>query len=164
MRKLICVLLLLAVVAGCCACGRKDGGKYDGMVKLAVEELKRHWTNEIYAPDGNVEKGEGYLQIVNTRVINIKDEPVTGFDTDMFDNVDYIVEFVIFDNYYYSAPFYYSSNSHNDHVAVYKDGSMEVTGDLFNIYRSRYYTSDFSGVIDEVTDLGDKYDEVYILK
>lgn len=107
---------------------------------------------------GNVEYN-GYFEIKNTRVIEIGDT-----DIELFKDIDYIVEFVLFTDYFGSAP-YYSSIGISDTVVVYSDGTMEVPNmNLLTAYRSRYYSTDFSDIIKKVYDCKDKYNCVEYLK
>jgi len=168
MKRALCLFMIAVVALGCCACTKQEENKpvskYDALVTDAVEVLKKYWQEEIYLADSNYQKGDGYLQIANTRVMKIKDEPDIELDVHMFDNVAYVVEFILFANYYYTAPFYFNAYNQNSHVIVYKDGTMEVRRDVFDDYRSRTYSSDFTGIIEEVTDLGAAYNAAYILR
>jgi len=89
---------------------------------------------------------------------------VTANDTQLFEGVDHVIEFILFGNYYYTAPFYNNTYGRYSYVTVYEDGSMEVSGDIFDMYRGMTYSSDFTGIIEEVIDLGNACDGVFILK
>lgn len=155
MRKALLIILCVVSVFCSTAC-EKDSRKE--LVDDAVRELKSEWTDIYNRKLGNIEYN-GYFEIKNTRVIEIGDT-----DIELFKDIDYIVEFVLFTDYFGSAP-YYSSIGISDTVVVYSDGAMEVPNtNLLTAYRSRYYTVDFSDIIKKVNDCKDKYNCVEYLK
>jgi len=162
MKKRFCIVLILAMVLAVCGCRKQaePDHEYDEMVSSAVELLKDHWMNEVYAEGIFDARAAKYLEIVNVRVIVIKDEPAVPEGCTMFNGVDYVIEFTLFDNYYGGDTYYYNSNSGNNHVIVYEDGSMEVSHDIFNMYKGRYFTANFGGIVEKIVDLGDAYDVV----
>ena len=73
-----------------------------------------------------------------------------------FKNIDYIFEFVLYTDYY-GPTLYYQSVRGWDNV-VYKDGTMEVPNlNLLSQYSMKNYTYDYSNIIEEIKDCGDKY-------
>lgn len=150
-------------------------GEYDGIVLQAIDALKDAWL-EVYGKRANVylmlsASFTGYLEIRNTRVIRIRENPHQIDETasesdiaaDTFGNVDYLVEFIVFSEYMGSAPYYESTNMW-DCVAVLRDGTFEAQGrNPLVQYRSRTGELDLSGIIEEIIDLGDEYNAVYHL-
>lgn len=135
---------------------KKPSRTEKAQVQFALTELKKQW-KELYEND-MYEKGSGYLEIKNTRLIKIKEET----EADLFKNVDYMVEFVLYSNYFGSAPYYGNCGTY-DCVVVYKDGSVDFKN-LVSIYRSRTYSADFTGFIENICDYDDAFNEVMILK
>ena len=154
--KKICALLILITMLFLSACGNtekddnkhKESKKENQIVLGAIDVLKEHWEEQY---DEMTTDSDGYFEIKNTRVVNIKKNK-----TKEFKDVDYVVEFVLFTDYFGTAP-YYMNVEQNDTVVVYKDGSMKMERDVINLYRSRYYTNDFSDFIKSVDDYGDQY-------
>ena len=141
---------------------------HDSAVKNAIEALKSFWFDS-YQEDGSSENG--YLEIKNTRVIDIKDEfpesdekqsGVSNTAEQIFGNIDYIVEFMLFSDYFGSAP-YYSNIYINNCVIIFNDGTYSVGRDQLDLYRSRTYSADYSGIIEQVFDYGSVYNAVYEL-
>ena len=147
MKKAISLLLVMILTLGLCSC---NIGK-DKKVLDAIDVLKEFWT-EKYSEDLYKENNcKGYFEIINTRLIEIKDN-----DINMFKDVDYIVEFELFTDYYCNG-LYYDNVSMYDTVIVYKDGTTKVDGSYINRYRSTTYSNDFSPFIESVENYGDKY-------
>ena len=152
MKKICSFLLVLCLFFSLSACGIKD----DDMVSKATNELKNHW-EDLY--DDSTVKTDGYFEIKNTRVIEIKKN-----DIEEFEDVEYIVEFVLYTDYFGAAP-YYSYAGISDSVIVYDNGDMEVAGiNLLREYSSKHYTYDYSDIIKTVNDYGDKFNCVENLK
>ena len=151
------VLVMLLTVTACKSKKKKSTAPtQDETVVAAVETLEKYWI-EFYKQE-QYEGEDGYFEIKNTRKIEIKDT-VTGADADvaaeMFGDVDYIVEFVLYTEYYPQS--YVSQAPLSDRVIVYDDGRMEVGRDLFKDYSARVYSFDYSGIVESVEDYGDKY-------
>ncbi len=171
---LVCLLLATLCLTGCTK-GQAEPGidpAHAEAVEQAIEVLKAHW-EQSYAETSDFTNG--YLEIKNTRIIKIKDEPTTpdGDSTNttlisQFGNVEYVVEFMLYSDYFGSSAFgdkpYYTNISLDDAVVIYKDGSAEVRRQTpFEIYRSRTYSLDYSGIIEDIADLGSAYNAVYNL-
>ena len=152
MKKVYYLLLALCLIFSLSACGTNE----NNIVSKAVSVLKNHW--EAVYDEPNLET-DGYFEIKNTRVINIKENT-----TEEFKNIDYIVEFVLYTDYYGSAP-YYQIVGIDDTVVVYKNGTMKVQRkNLINRYRDMHYINDFSDFIKSIDDYGDKYNCIEYLK
>jgi len=165
MKKSIKSFFLLTLVAclmltGCN--GRENANKSDKRVLNAINVLEEHW-DKVYEQNDIENK---YLEIINTRIINIKSninsEEVYGKE-DIFNNIDYIVEFELISNYYNTEP-YFCNAYVNNWVVVYKDGTSEVSRNLFNIYRATTYSTDFSPIIESIEDFHGDYDQALEFK
>ena len=121
-------------------------------VDSAISALTEQW-EDIY---DEADISDGYLEIKNTRVIEIN--PNHG--EELFEDVAYVVEFLLFSDYYGAEP-YYHSNVGYDCVLVYEDGSCKVSGsNIFMVYTSRTYETDYSHLMEEIYDLSDSYNRV----
>lgn len=128
----------------------------DKMVEEALQLVTDAWEEEY-------EEREEYLDfdkkiiIKNTRIVKIKNN-----DSETFKDVDYVVEFSIFSDYFASAP-YYMSYYGPRFVMFYKNGKAEIysgTGtDPFGYEGSRTYDFSFKHIVDEVVDLDDRYNQ-----
>lgn len=146
----------------------KSQSKWDSLVQQAISALTSFW-KEAYAKDQISENG--YLEIVNTRIISIKsplqkDQNNTDASKQAakqyFGDTAYIIEFVLYTDYFGSHP-YYSLTELNNCVIVKKDGTYTVSRNPFDLYRSRTYSTDYSGIIEQIDELGGAYDAVYEL-
>ena len=155
-RIILCTIIIAGILLAAC---NGNNNKYDKEVRQAIEAMKKQW-EEVYNDENFYEISRNkYLEIKNTRIIFIKDDV-----PDVFENIDYIIEFMIFTDYSGSAP-YYSNASIYDSVVFYRDGKIVVQQkSLFSFYRSRNYTSEFSNIIKSVNDLGSVYNKAYELK
>ena len=155
MKRISVLLLVLILSFGLSAC---SSNKND-MISKAVNELKNHWkeTYEEMYDRINIET-DRYFEIKNTRVISIKEN-----DTDVFKDIDYIIEFVLYTDRYGSAP-YYPNVGMYDNVVVFKDGSMEVQSTVMQSYIAHYYIDDLPDIIKSIDDYSDKYNCVENLK
>ena len=156
---LLAVMTLAAAVLGALALFGNSGNSHSAApaevrkaADSAISALAEQW-EDIY---DEADISDGYLEIKNTRVIEI--EP--NNEEELFEDVAYVVEFLLFSNYYGAAP-YYNSNVGNDCVLVYKDGSCKVSGmNIFMAYSSRTYEFDYSHLTEEIYDLGDNCNRV----
>lgn len=164
MKKwLICLLAVLLMMP--CALGESDLD-----VEAAVQALKECWKTEAYAFAG--EQSDGYLEIKNTRIVEISDAPEARGENaealqetvnDIFADVDYIVEFMLYSDMAGTAP-YTRNEGAWDCVVVGKDGTMSVPAqNPINQYRARSYSHDVSGIVENVVDLNQKYNAIYRL-
>jgi len=158
MKRILILILVIGLIFSFSACKNEDLEEKiikDKDVLRAIDLIKENWV-QIYDEDS---KTDGYFEIKNTRIINIKDNNV-----DMFKNVDRIVEFEIYSDYFGSAP-YYSDVGINDSVTIYKDGTFEVNRqNPINLYRGYYFISDYSDFIGSIEDYDSLYNCVEKLK
>lgn len=141
------------------------------LINLSTEKIKKHWKEKykdtLESNYDFVIPPDGYLEIKNVRLITLKDEHIEKFDNTMedydFENIKYVVEYTLFSDYYGSHPYYVDTGG-SDSVWIYKDGHMEVHDTTpFEVYRSVYYDSDFSGIIDTVQDFASEFNATYNL-
>jgi len=169
--KRIIALILMLMLACCGALAQTEDiqitPEQDAIVRQAIEALKDHWTQDYQKnqPDVN-----GYLEIKNTRIFAIQDEPTGGaleaadkYALADFGEVEYIVEFMLLSDYFGTGPAYYVNACVNDHVIFYTDGTVKVSSNILNHFRAKTFSNDFSGIIEEVQDLGGAYNATYRL-
>ena len=138
----------------------------DRLIERSIEVLKDYYKSE-YEKD--YYSGEGYLEITHTQVIYIKDEIVADEEhakaAEFFDNVDAIVEFFVLDDRYGTAPYHAPGYCVMD-VCRYRDGTLKVvTAGLISRYRSRTYTTDFTPIIESISDRNYEFNNTwYLLK
>ena len=153
MKKLCSLILVLCLIFSLSACNNNSQEK---MIKDAIDNLKFEWRERYYI---SKTENDGYFEIKNTRVIKFKDN-----DVDLFENVNYIIEFVLFTDNYGLAP-YYSCAQNSNSVIVYKDGSLDVLqANLLLEYTATRGVYDYSNIVESVKDYGEKYNCVEILK
>lgn len=155
MKKAVLILscFIYVLVATSCTSGYKQ--QADARVSDAIEVIAEYWDDE-YTKNDIEDK---YLKIVNARIINIKENNEKAFE-----DIDYIVEFVLFSNYFNSSPYYQNIGMY-DSVVVYKDGRKEVARqNQFNLYRAKNYSSDFSEFIESIEDFNEQYNHIVEIK
>lgn len=158
LKKISIYFIFAALFFSLVACSNESDTKdigSDERVLEAIEILSEHW-DEVYTKNDIEDK---HLEIINTRIVNIKENNIDGFE-----NVDYIVEFSLFSNFYNTTP-YYSDIGMDDSVIVYKNGKTEVSRiNPFIRYKNTKYTSDFSDIIDSIEELHQEYNQVIEFK
>ncbi len=190
MKKLICLAAALAMLLLPCARADIDLSWLNGekllsligvaqqalpqseedAVASAAEALRAYWKENNYS--GDYYTGDGYLEIVHTRIVYIseafatkeKDPEDSRSKADgLFADVYCVVDFMLLSDYFGSAPYYMETGMDNC-VAVMRNGRLEVRrSNPFNLYRSYTYSADFSGIIESISDLGSEYNAVYRL-
>lgn len=164
MKRVFALLLATVITLFCSSCSAKETSanaekkpteKHDAVITKAIEELKDYW-EDLYE-ESKVEN-DGYFEIKNTRIITIKDN-----DTELFDNIKYIIEFELYTDYMGSAPYYEDVGVYNT-VVVYEIGKMDVESNLIRAYRNKTYQTDYSGFIKSVDDYHGYYNCVKKLK
>ena len=174
MKKLLSALLLLALLLSVQTCLAENkekpaspaaGGEYDEIVLPAIEALKDAW-REIYGEYPDMYLGHtGYLEIKNTRILRIREDLSGAKEAaeTLFGDVDCLVEFMLYTDYYGSEP-YYAGVGMYDCVALRRDGAVKaLSKNPLEFYRSRTYDADYSGIIEEIIDLNGEYNAAYHL-
>ena len=133
--------------------------KYDELVVSAIDSLKSKWI-ELYQERENA---DGYLEIYHTRVIDVTPNEADTFfqELDRGMEIDYIVEFSLYSNYIPAAPYYHNVAAY-DTVIVYEDGTTSVASNFFRMYGQLTYSFDYSGFVDDIEDLGTRYNQTVI--
>ena len=148
MRKRIVGITLLLLAAFLCGCSPS----VDPTAQKAVDKLTQTW-KQLYSESG---RGDGYLEIKNTRIIHVKDNTANEY----FSDAETIVEFILLSDYFEAAPYYINCGTY-DTVVFYKDGHCEVTAmNPIDMYRSMTYTTDFSDFVEKIDDLGSACNQV----
>lgn len=155
MKKSITLILavILCIGAMVCGCAKKAD---DGEIDKACEILGERW-KEVYDESPFAVGDDRHLEIKNTRIVHIKD---TGLEE--LENVDYVIDFVLFTNYTGTAPYYTVSDFYNT-VTVYKDGTMNQDTDVFAIFTGAY-GNDFEKLVKSVEDCEAEYNRVIKVK
>ena len=136
----------------------ETAAEYDETVKKALELIKDAWQDQADQYPDMI--SSPYVDIKNTRIIKISDNPVNvqldDKPVEELEGIDSVIEFMMLTNYFGDT--YPCNAGILDTVAVYDDGTMEVLkSNIMNSIRAKYYLTDFSGVIDEIVDLEDAY-------
>ncbi len=156
--KKYCIILLMLVglMLILTACGSKKKAE-SPEVQKGIDALTAKW-EELYS-DGLYE-GDKHLEIRNTRVVQVNPDTAVA----EFQDVDYIVEFILFTDYFGSGP-YYENVGVYDSVMVYKDGTVLVEArNPLSVYRGINYITDFSDIIESISDYGDAYNQTIQLQ
>ena len=150
--KLFTLFLTVSILMVMGGCSVAD--KSDPRVSDAIELISESW-NEYYE-NSSLDIEDKYLEITNTKIINIK--PNNGI---AFEDVEYIVEFSLESNFFDSAPYYVNIGARNSFVVVYKDGKKEV--ELNNpilVFIQRNGSTDVPDIIESVEYFHSEYDQV----
>lgn len=133
---------------------KKTADEYDKPILEAVELIEDAWL-ERYENNDHVLPQDRYLEIKNTRVIKL-----SRTDIEMLEDIDYIIEFDLYTNFYGTKP-YYVKDIPPDCVVAYSDGSMEVwDSNVMTVYRATTYDTDFEKFVEYVNDYEDKYNKI----
>lgn len=131
--------------------------QYNEIVEEAITALSQKW-EELFSEDNRT---NGYLAIYNTRVIDIEpdENDIVFQEIEGAMEIDYIVEFSLFSDYFSSAPYYHNAAIY-DTVIVYEDGTTAVANNFFRVYSNLSYNYDYSEFVDEIANLGSAYNRV----
>ena len=168
MKCWIALFTILALTVCGLGAAAEPANEFELAAQAGRAALLETW-RETYADD-MYEGHSGYLEIKNTRVLRISDNPVSNalestdeIAKEYFGDVAYVVEFVIYTDYMLTEP-YYGWDGINDCVMIHRNGTATVGRNPFWTYRSRTYCTDFTGIIDEIEDLGTLCNEVFFLR
>ena len=141
---------------------------YYDIAEAAIEVLAEHWNDKYW--DKEFPDKEYVLDIRSTRIIKIKDE-MEEREEDYFGDVQYIVEFLFYDDYMSYGSIsggqnigYYQTTGIDNNIVVYDDGSLECMSNFIRLYTSKTYNMDYSTFIDQVIDLHERYNQVIRFK
>lgn len=135
--------------------------KQDKMIEECIQNVSDAWSEDFkqYENSTFVIDENPTIIIKNTRIIKIKDNNIPEFK-----DVDFVVQFLILSNYHTFAP-YYEHTGLYENVIFYKDGTSKVSQS--NPFGSAsVLTSDptLQAVVDDVTDLNERYNRTIELK
>ena len=161
MKKLIILFLSIILMINFVSCGKiglnseinEPVSAYDSVIKEATDVLKDEWKNQY-----EEHCGDGYFEIKNTRIIVIKDN-----ENKYFDNIKYIIEFVLFTDYYGTSPYYSEAHFLNS-VIYYESGEVKPINNYLRLYSSKTFDYDYSKIIESIVDYGSKYNVKETLK
>ena len=133
----------------------------DKDVDHAIAALTLQW--ESLYKDGKA--GNGYLEIAHTRVVKINPLANDTFFSklDRGSEIEYIVEFVLYSDYFGSAPYYHNTNT-CDTVIIYKDGTTSVTNNVLYRYSCYTYSYDYSNLVVDIVDYGALFNKTINIK
>lgn len=124
-------------------------------VEKAIDLVKEYWKS--YYDKEN--SSTYYLEIKNTRLIVLEET-----SEEYFLNINYVVEFVLFSDFYQTAP-YYSNIERYNNVVFYQDGTSSIVArNPFNEYTMFTYRSNYNDFIKEIVDFKSDYNQVLDLK
>ena len=153
----IFVLLLATVMTlffASCSGEKANNDKNDKnheKILASIDLIEDAWW-ERYEKSGVVDKKDWYLEIKNTRYIKLSDHNVKTLE-----NVDAVIEFDLYTNFYGTKP-YYENGVPPDCVVIYTDGTMEVRDyAVMRAYRATTYDTEFANFIEYVKDYNGKY-------
>lgn len=162
MKKILALTIVLSIVVCSVLTGCSEdkspvteSSNKDPMVVSAITTLEQYW-KDIYAK-GDI--GDGYFEIKNTRVINMKEN-----NTELFKDVKCVVEFDLYTDFHGSAPYYKNMYQYNNVVVYKSDKPMEVVSKIIDYHCSAKYNYDVSGFVESVVDCNDEYNCVKNLK
>jgi hypothetical protein len=160
LRRLLVAALLAVTLSAC------DGPGYSGLtqdptsqerqsVEAAIDLLTATWTAE-YAK-GNPSTTNAYLEIKNTRLIELKDDLA-----DEFEDIDYLVEFLLYSDYFHTAPYYMNATVF-DTVTCSDSGACTVPQrNPFLVWQPRTFGRP-ADLIASIRDFGPEFNAVFIL-
>ena len=157
MKKIYFMLLLVTIMFTMSFTVLAEEDEYSGEIQDSLELIKKVWQEQ---SDQYPEiMPSPFVDIKNTRIVRLYENPVdvqSEKTVEELAGIDYIIEFMMLTNYYGDT--YPCNVGIYDTVAVYTNGKMEVQKtNLMNALRAKYFLSDYSGVIEEIIDLGDAY-------
>ncbi|MBE7049421.1 MAG: hypothetical protein E7394_01445 [Ruminococcaceae bacterium] len=113
MKKVFLVLFCFMFLFVFSGCHKEEPDAKDKRVLDAIEILCDHWDKSY--EDSDID--DKYVEITNTQIINIKDKIDKDVSKrEIFEDVDYIVEFDIISNLFDTSPYYY--NVCTDNITV----------------------------------------------
>ena len=156
-KRILCCLLAILMLFSLSACkaGKKDADSNRisnqdlNYVNKAIDVINTEWES-VYSKINKSVHTDNMIEITNARIIHIKNN-----NSDYFKDVDVVVEFDLFTDYYGGAPYYFNVQQ-NDTVVFYKDGSNQVN-DIFKNYLLKTGENDYSDIIEYRVECGDTF-------
>lgn len=152
MKKVIAIILILTfascVISGC----SEEDKQQKAYVKEAIYEIKDAWEDYYDELDYSDSR---YLEIKDTRIIMINENTTVK----EFQDVECIVEFVLLSDHYGIRDYYEDAGTLNN-VVFYKDGTTKTDQQLIENYIVYTFDYKLDGIVDEVHELGNEYNQV----
>lgn len=163
---MIAVVVVLSIVLAVAVLPIEDSDEdklkeENKQIKTAIEMIEESWrdTYESMPATESIER-EHIIEILHTRVINIKDN-----DVERFENIDFVVEFVLYTDFYGSSPYYVTVPTRPSAVIFYKDGTKEVCeGNIITSYIATTGDYTLAEILESVEDYGTEYNQVIKMK
>ena len=168
MKRLFAMALVAlfcgTLVVGCSETSEKEPAtKEEAMIEEAVDMVKDYWEDfysecsDSWSKDGeDFFNDDWYLEIKNTRVVELGDTDKEGYE-----NMEYVIEFVTYSNFYGIAPYYSYIPFRGSEVIVFEDGHMEMGANTINVYCANHGEA---LPMTTVRDYGTKFNAVYHLE
>jgi hypothetical protein len=124
----------------------------DKNVDLAISALTLKW-KELFQQK---KAGNGYLEIAYTRVLEIDPSANAFISSKLYrgDQIEYIVEFVLFSDSLRSAPYYHNENTYHN-VIIYRDRTTRVEQrGILRMYTAATYKVDYSDFVKNIINYG----------
>ena len=157
MRKIYGILLLMITLLAMSFSALADEDPYGEKIQDALELVRTAWQEQ--ADQYPEMMPAPYVDIKNTRIIRLFEKPVdvqSEKPVEELKGIECIIEFMMLTNYFGDT--YPCNAGVYDSVVVFTNGKMEIQrSNLLNAVRAKYYLTDYSGVIEEIIDLGDAY-------
>lgn len=155
MRKVLSIILIFILASICLAscADSQSKNEYDETINQSIVLLKKCW-EDVYQKRGT-ENHADEIFITNTRVVKIKE----SCGIERFQDIDYIVEFVVYSDYLGNGGKYYDNYDRFETAVVFCDGTIEIEeiNPLDSYCNSRY---DFSyPMVEDVIELGAQYNK-----
>ena len=150
----IAIIMVLASV-NLLACSPSNNGnkEYNEIMNKSISVLKEGW-EDIYT-QRPIDARENKIKIVNSRIIELNDTHTII----EFEDIDKIIEFAVYSDYYGTQGKYYINVGMYDTILVYKDGTMGFEGHSpIRQYFSRYYDTSLP-FISRVVEFGSSYNQ-----
>jgi hypothetical protein len=166
MQKLLCLFLVVVMVCLMAACTKQEAVSNGDTrldiadranVERAVQLLREQWETIAAEDAGN----DGYLEIKNTRIVHT-DTDAMGKALGLGD-IQCIVEFVIFTDFYGAAPYYYETQ-HMNNVVFCSDGTATVLTNAVQTYFTKTYDASLKNCAMEVLDCKTAFNQTFDLK
>ena len=158
MKKILSLITCIVFVFSLTSCKRiTKVMESKKIINEAIEVLTEKWQDVYENSALDDDYKDKYVKIINTRIIYLEDDAEDKHE--VFEDVDYIVEFELMTNYFNSSP-YYENIGMNDCVIFKKNGEVEVGTNIIKKYRSVTFNFDLSDIIQSIEDLEGKYNQV----
>lgn len=159
-KRFFGILFVLLICASCSVIP----SRFEKQVKESIELIKEETYKAFDELSTRIDYENYYFEIKNTRVLYdfkvLDDDKAANRE---FSNVKYIVEFIIYTNYY-GASIYYNDFYPLNCVVFCEDGSKYASIDYMHKYFNYTYDYDLKHISFKIEDYGGKYNLTTDLK